>query len=422
MSRVTLPRFRFYGSPWNYGSVIAGEIRSRRGHEKTIMRLEHEVAQFLGKSHAVALPQARLGVYLTTRALVRQGRDEVILAPYTIHDVVNMVLAGGGRPVFVDVERETCNIDPAAIPGALTDRTAFVLVTHLHGLACDMGRIEAAVAPSGVPIIEDAAQALGATHDGRRVGGIGVAGVLSFGRAKNVNAFFGGAAVSSDADLVDRMRADLAAFPPIGRAKLARRIVMCAAADVATMPPVFRGLTFPVLRAGIRSGQTGLSELVQTERDPQLRAELPEGYARQLRPSQARTVAHQLGYVDRKAAERLATARIYHEGLRGIEGLLLPPWREDGSHAYMQFPVQVADRQGLVRELALRGFDVPVQHLRNTADLPIFAPYAVDCPIARSVAESLVLLPTYPGYPVEAARALVAGIRDLMQTRIHAVH
>ncbi len=418
MSRTTLPRFRFYGSPWNYGSVLAGEIRSPRGRARAIADLEREVAEFLGKDHAVALPQARLGVYLTTRALVSPSRDEVVMSPYTIHDVVNMVIAGGGKPVFVDVERETCNIDPAGIVRAISERTAFVLVTHLHGLACDMAAIDAAVGPSGVPVIEDAAQALGATSQGRRVGGIGVAGVLSFGRAKNVNAFFGGAAVSSDADLVARMRAEIETFPMIRRKDLAKRIAMCGVADVATIPMIFRRATFPFLRAGIRKGRTGLSELVQTERNAQLRDRLPPNYARRFRPSQASTVVQQLGGVDDRAEQRRETARIYHEGLRDLEGLRLPPWREDGSHTYMQFPIQVDGREEIVRELAIRGLDVPVQHLRNTADLEIFRPYAVDCPVAREVSMSLVLLPTYPGFPAEAATAIVNEVRRILLARV----
>ncbi len=418
MSRTTQPRFRFYGSPWNYGSVLAGEMRSPRARARAISDLEREIADFLGKDHAVVLPQARLGVYLTTRALVTPERDEVVLSPYTIHDVINMVIAGGGKPVFVDVERETCNIDPAAITRAMSDRTAFVLVTHLHGLACDMAAIEAAVGRSGVPVIEDAAQALGATSQGRRVGGIGVAGVLSFGRAKNVNAFFGGAAVSSDADLVARMRADMEAFPMTRWKDLTKRIAMCGVADVATIPTVFRKVTFPILRAGIRRGRTGLSELVQTERNAQLRDRLPPNYARRFRPSQARTVVQQLGRVDALGEQRLETARIYHEGLRGVDGLTLPPWREDGSHAYMQFPIQMDAREEVVRELAIRGFDVPVQHLRNTADLEIFAPFAVDCPVAREVSGSLVLLPTYPGFRAAAATAIVDEVRGIFRARV----
>ncbi len=418
MSRATLPRFRFYGSPWNYGSVLAGEFRSPRGRARAIADLEREIADFFGKDHAVVLPQARLGVYLTTRALVSSGRDEVVLSPYTIHDVVNMVIAGGGKPVFVDVERETCNIDPAAISRAISGRTAFVLVTHLHGLACDMAAIEEAVGVSGVPVIEDAAQALGATSEGRRVGGIGVAGVLSFGRAKNVNAFFGGAAVSSDANLVALMRAEIETFPTIRRKDLAKRIAMCGVADVATIPAVFRWATFPILRAGIRRGRTGLSELVQTERNARLRDCLPSNYARRFRPSQARTVLKQLGRVDERGEQRREIARIYHEGLRDLDGVTLPPWREDGSHAYMQYPIQVGGREEIVRELAMRGLDVPVQHLRNTADLGIFEPFAVDCPIAREVSTSLVLLPTYPGFPAEAATAIVNEVRRIILARV----
>jgi perosamine synthetase len=411
VSHTTLPRFRFYGSPRNYGTVLAREfIPTRLRREGGVVDLERAIAGFVGQEDAVALPQGRLAVYLATRALVRPDRDEVILSPYTIHDVVNMILAGGGRPVFVDVERNTCNIDASAIADAITDRTAFILPTHLHGLACDMRAIEAVATPRGIPIVEDAAQALGAQAEGRRVGGIGHIGVLSFGRAKNINAFFGGAGVSSDAGVITSMREEVERFALFPRGKLLKRIALCAAADLATLPSVFRAVTFPAIRAGIRRGRPGLSEVVQTERNPQLRSVLPDNYARQLRPAQARTVIDQLASVDVLSDRRRQLARIYNDRLHGVEGLWLPPWREDGSHVYLQYPVQVANRDEVVKQLALRGFDVPIQHLRNTSELEIFAPYLADCPNARAVAASVILLPTYPRYSTAAAEALASAL------------
>lgn len=416
MSRTTAPRFRFYGTPANYLSVLSGELSTGR-RAGDIRRLELEIAGFVGHDDAVVLPQARLGVYLATRTLVTADRDEVILSPYTIHDVVNMVIAAGGRPVFVDIDPDTCNISPAAIGPAITQRTAFVMVTHLHGLACDMAAMRAICEPVGVPVVEDAAQALGARSSGSRVGGIGLAGIVSFGRAKNVNGFFGGAVVSSDTSLVARMRAELEAFPLIDRSVLLKRIAMCAVTDIATAPPVFRFVTFPLIRSGLRRGRSGVSEVVQTERNPVLRSTLPDRYARLMRPSQARTVLEQLPLVDARAQTRHAIARIYHAGLQDVPGVTLPPWRVDGSHAYMQFPIRVDDRDGLVRALGLKGLDVPIQHLRNTADLDIFAPYRVDCPNARGVSQSIVLLPTYPGIGSTTARAIVGGIRRIMMAR-----
>lgn len=416
MNRATAPRFRFYGTPANYRSVLSGELSIRR-RAADVRRLEIEIADFVGHDDAVVLPQARLGVYLATRALVDADRDEVILSPYTIHDVVNMVIAAGGRPVFVDIDPDTCNISPTAIGPAITARTAFVMVTHLHGLACDMAAVRAACEPAAIPVIEDAAQALGARSDGRRVGGIGLAGIMSFGRAKNVNGFFGGAVASSDASLMKRMRTELEAFPLIDRSVLLKRIGLCAVADIATAPPVFRFVTFPVIRSGLRRGRSGVSEVVQTERNPVLRSTLPKNYARRLRPSQARTVLEQLPLVDTRAQTRHAIARIYHEGLKEVPGVTLPPWREDGSHTYMQFPISVEGRDGLVRALGLEGLDVPIQHLRNTADLEIFAPFGVDCPDARRASQSIVLLPTYPGIGSTTAAAIVEGIRKIMTDR-----
>ena len=101
--------------------------------------------------------------------LVQPGR-RVVLSPYTLSDVVNMVVVAGAEPVFADVERETCNIDPAQVEELIDDSTDAVIVTHLHGLICDMDRIGAICRERGVALIEDAAQACGPQCGGRRAG------------------------------------------------------------------------------------------------------------------------------------------------------------------------------------------------------------------------------------------------------------
>ena len=194
------PRYRIYGARHQYlkiaGDLAVGRLFTGAG----VAELEPAVADFVGADHAVAMPQARVAIYCALRVLLKHRR-KVLLSPYTIHDVVNMVVCAGGQPVFVDIRREDCNIDPSLVESLVDDETGAVLVTHLHGLACDVERIAATCRQRGIPLIEDCAQAFGTSVSGRRVGTFGTVGVFSFGMAKNVNAFYGGMAVTSDADV-----------------------------------------------------------------------------------------------------------------------------------------------------------------------------------------------------------------------------
>ena len=115
-------------------------------------------------------------------------------------------------------------------------------------------------------------------------------------------------------------------------------------------------------------------------------------------PMQARLVGAQLDDVDQNSTARLSIAKIYHEGLKDIPGIRLPPLREDGSHIYLSYAVQVPDRLDLVKYLMRYGRDCVIQHIRNTADLDCFSEFARECPNARRTANEVLLLPTYPGY------------------------
>src|SRR4029077_9946535 len=117
---------------------------------------------------------ARVGIYLAIKHLIRKGQ-KVVLSPYTISDVVNMVLCAGGIPLFADIEEGgSCNIDADAVIDLLEieDNIGAVMVTHFYGLVCNIAPILTACRAKGIPLIEDAAQAFGASLDGKPAGAL----------------------------------------------------------------------------------------------------------------------------------------------------------------------------------------------------------------------------------------------------------
>ncbi|MBX3162085.1 MAG: DegT/DnrJ/EryC1/StrS family aminotransferase [Deltaproteobacteria bacterium] len=411
-------RYRFYGSPGNYVSAARHAVSRALGRDPDGRELlEARIAELVGVEHAICVPQARYGLYLIFAQLVKSGRPRVVMSPYTIHDVVNMVLLAGGQPVFCDIERDTCNIDAAQVEKLIDDQTGAVMITHLHGLACDVERILQVCTARGVPVVEDAAQAFGARVGGRWLGGFGRAGVFSFGRAKNINAFYGGMVVTSDAALARTIRDEVAANPDEDAKKLAKRIAHCLVGDVMTAPPVFSPLTFRLFRLGAVRGVKSVNKIVQTEDDPTRKAQLPDAYRRRLTSMQAHLIHEQLASVDELTAHRRELARIYHDGLSGERGIRLPPWREDGSHIYLQYPVQLEDRWDYVRYMMQHDRDLAIQHMASAAELEIFQDLRRDCPEARATAERVVLLPTYPKYNAGEAHRNVEVTRAYLRSR-----
>ncbi|MBR9972776.1 DegT/DnrJ/EryC1/StrS family aminotransferase [Magnetospirillum sulfuroxidans] len=407
------PRFKFYGTP-DIFMAAARDVLAGRVHDgDDVARLENEVCRMTGRRHAVAVPQARVGLYLVIREiLARTQRRKVILSPYTIYDVVNMVVCAGGTPVFADVDPRSGNLDPITLPPLLDDDTAAVIVTHLHGMLADLSAISALCDTHGSVLIEDVAQAFGGRWHGRMAGAVGQVGIFSFGRAKNVNCFFGGMVITDDDTLATTIRTAIRQWPEVATAVLAKRVIHCAIIAMAVSRLVFPWLTRHLFRRLALVGERTGAALFSTERNPIVRHTLPVAWHCRLTPMQARIALTQLSGISTQQEQRLALARIYADGLRGIPEITHPESLPGAEDIFLGYAIQVPDRLACQEHLLWSGLDVVIQHIGNCADYDVFAPFQRHCPQTRHVADSVLILPTYPGYPHAQAKNIVCALRS----------
>jgi len=169
---------------------------------------QHEFARALGSGHALALSSGTAALHLALQLVGVVPETEVLVSTLTFAASVNPILYLGGTPVFIDSERASWNMDPSLLAEELERRAragrlpGAVVLVHLYGQSADLDPIMAACARYDVPLIEDAAEALGATYKGRAVGTFGRAGVFSFNGNKIITTSGGGMLVSDDAQLV----------------------------------------------------------------------------------------------------------------------------------------------------------------------------------------------------------------------------
>jgi dTDP-4-amino-4,6-dideoxygalactose transaminase len=232
---------------------------------------------------------------------------------------------------------------------------------------------------------------------------------------KNVNCLYGGSLVGNDAALMTECRAFLEELPPERTWKLLRRATSTLILQVAHSAPVFRALTFPLLRRHVRRGTETALSAVRHEHLPIRRAEIPDDYLRRKTSCQAQLVSRQIPDVDRQIELRTAYAREYHSLLGDLAGIRLPPLREDGSHTYLSFAVQVPNRLEFQRAMMAVGCDVRLQTFLNLASAPCYSDFRRDCPRAERAASRAVLLPICPGAGIEGIRQVGGAIRALMR-------
>jgi len=197
-------------------ATIAGEIRAALDEVlantafvlgPAVQRFEKAFAEYCGVEHCVALNSGTSALHVALLCLDIGPGDEVIVPAMSFVATAWPVLYVGARPVFVDVDPRRYTLDPNQLARAITKKTKAIIPVHLYGQCADMDPILAIAAERGVPVIEDAAQAHGATYKGRRAGALGRLACFSFYPGKNLGAYGeGGALVTHDAELADRAR------------------------------------------------------------------------------------------------------------------------------------------------------------------------------------------------------------------------
>ena len=168
---------------------------------------EQDMCKYCNVKYAIGVASGTDALILALTALGITRGDEVITTPFTFMATAEAISRVGGKPVFVDIDSQTYNINPAKIEKAITPNTKAIIPVHLYGNPCDMDSILKIAKEHKLKVIEDAAQAVGATYDNRKIGSFGDAGCLSFFPSKNLGAFGdGGMVLTDNKDIAEKLK------------------------------------------------------------------------------------------------------------------------------------------------------------------------------------------------------------------------
>ncbi len=173
-----------------------------------VAALEEELAAYCGVKHAIGCASGSDAILLALMAVDVGPGDEVITTPFSFFATVSAITRLGATPVFVDIEADTCNLDVELVEEKITERTKAIEPVHLYGQCADMGSLVDVANKHGIPIVEDAAQAIGAEENGIRAGAFGAVGCFSFYPSKNLGGMGdGGFMTTNDDRLAAKLRA-----------------------------------------------------------------------------------------------------------------------------------------------------------------------------------------------------------------------
>ena len=172
-----------------------------------VQAFEEEMASYCGTDHAVGVASGTDALHLALLACGIKPGDEVITTPFTFVATTEVIKHCGAKPIFVDIDPKTYNIDPAKIESKISQKTKAIIPVHLYGQPCNMDEIMKIAKKHKIKVIEDCAQALGAEYKGKKVGSIGDVGCLSFFPSKNLGAYGdGGMVITKNEEIAEKVR------------------------------------------------------------------------------------------------------------------------------------------------------------------------------------------------------------------------
>jgi dTDP-4-amino-4,6-dideoxygalactose transaminase len=361
---------------------------------QVLEQYQQSFASALGRSRAFGFWKGRVALYAILKAMGLKEGDEVIMPGYTCVMAVNPLVYLGARPVFVDVEPVTYNIDPNRIEEKITARTRLIIAQHTYGYPCDMDAIRDIATRKGIPFIEDCCLALGSRFRGQKTGTFGLAAYFSFQWNKPYTSGLGGMAVTSDAELAGRIGAlqqsETVQPSPrevrMLRAQLAVYRTVIYPKTTAFVQNAFRLLT----RLGLVVGSSGSSEFT-TRMEPD--------FFKGMSDVQARAGRRQLRRLDGNLEHRRRMAEIYDRLLveHGWPIKVLPTHMDP---VLVRYPVRVGDK---ARALATSArhfvelgswFECPL-HPQET-DMSAYGYHTGMCPEADRASREVVNLPLHP--------------------------
>jgi dTDP-4-amino-4,6-dideoxygalactose transaminase len=329
-------------------------------------QFEKEFAEFCGTKYAIGVGSGTDALWAALVAADVGPGDEVITVPDTFIATAEAISVCGGRPVFVDVEERTYNMDPSKLEAAITPRTKAVIPVHLFGQTADMAPIMEIAHKHGLRVIEDACQAHGAQYKGRRAGSIGDAGCFSFYPGKNLGAYGeAGAVVTNDDGIAERIRM----FRDHGQQKKYHHAMV--------------------------------------------------GWNARMDGFQGAVLSVKLKYVDSWNESRRENAAAYGKFLAsGANGMILPVEADYAKHIYHIYAVRVKDRDTLMDALGKKDISTGIHYpipLHLTGAYCSLGYKEGDFPVAEKCAAEFVSLPMYPELREEQIRYVAETIKQILK-------
>ncbi len=327
-----------------------------------VAEFEENFAEYVGVKHAVASSSGTTALHLALLATDIGPGDEVITTPFSFAATGNSILYVGAKPVFVDIDKKTYNIDPSKIEEAITENTKAIMPVHLYGQPADMDPINKTANNHGLTVIEDSAQAHGATYNGKKTGSLGDMGCFSFYPTKNMTTSEGGIITTDNAEMAEKAR------------------ILRAHGESERYIHVVLGYNFRMTDIAAAIGIVQLKKLEKFNK------------------------------------KRIENAKYLTENIDEINGINSPYVASNVKHVFHQFTVRVeeSNRDKLMEFLKSRGIGTGIHYPKPIYKQKIYQErgFNVFCPESETASSEVLSLPVHPSLEKFELEEIVSALKE----------
>ncbi len=409
--------FKLLFCPWKWKVGNACPPAGRTG----MRSLQMEIKKYFDVRHVFLLSSGRASLYAILRALNLNSEDEVLLQAYTCVAVPNSILWVGAKPVYVDIVKESFNMDTKDLRKKITPKSKVLIIQHTFGLPANVDELIAIAKEKNLFVIEDCAHALGAKYNGKLVGTFGDASFLSFGRDKIISSVFGGAIVTNNDFLAEKIEKEIASYP------------------FPNYFWIFQQLLHPVFLHAVKNTYTffGLGKFLQkffrvfhilslavTKDEKQ--SKMPDWILKKMSYALTRLALNQFQKLELMNAHRQKIASMYENEFIGRERM---PVRPAGGHAFptetknalsifLRYTIQTRKAREIFEALKKENIFLGDWYWQ------VVAPEGVDnekigyqresCSVAEELAKVSLNLPTHIGVSESDAKRIITKVKQYL--------
>ncbi len=374
-----------YLLPWNWTKLQNG---------KNSRRLERKFCEYMDSRWAISFDSGRSGLYAILKCLGIKDYDEVILQAFTTVALPNVIQWCGAKPIYVDIDEKTYNIDPEKIEKKITDKTKAIIVQHTFGNPAEMDRVIEIAKNHNLFVIEDCAHSLGTEYKDRKTGTFGDAAFFSFGRDKVISSVSGGMVITANQELGKKIKGFKDQMPYPKKKLIIKQLLHPVITFKALHLYYFFGIGKIIMYLSVKFGiitKAYSKEEKRNQKSENFPAKMPNALA---------TIAlHQMKLINKFNDHRIEIVKLYKEKLTGNKNVILPESTPESKNIYLWYTVLVQNKKELIKKAKkhhiILGDWFPQAVGPIEVSLEKSGYKKEDCPVAEKVSSQCVNLPTH---------------------------